>query len=570
MKFKKLSALLILAMTANLASCGLGDSSITSSVGDSSTSSTTSSSSSSTSSSSSSSGGSTDEDLGKCGDIYAEVTGDSRAKVSPLASVPQDIFTTENVVSDNVGNYYSGFDINDKTNLAERAANATIKGKKNKGYGNFGQYYPTTDADPRNPGNLILFYTGESRKWPGNFSGSINREHVWPNSRSSMSDENDLHQPRPADKGGNGSRGNNVYGIGANMYDPGSTTEGNRDEYRGIAARIILYTALAYGEISGKGNLVLNESTSNAGNNMGILSQLLEWNIEYPVTYIEMYRNDRTYEVQGNRNIFIDYPSLGCDIWGDTNDKTRAVCANEQPDNPTEDPDPEPKPDEVKVSFQASDLNKSIYVDEVTTYKTPSIENNTEDPKYVYFSSGLHTNVELETGETIGTSVGTDHIYVCDTSSGAYAKTTLNVLEEPVVDEKALTIAINDFNLDGKENTSGTVTSGGVSYSFTDLRDLNNGGIWFFASNSGALGNTSAYPSEIDSIELSWASGGSQKATVSVEFGTEPITSGTSGTSVAYGETSVVSNVSGAKYFRITSNSSKNAQFDSIIIHFKQ
>ena len=43
---------------------------------------------------------------------------------------------------------------------------------------------------------------------------------------------------------------------------------------------------------------------------MESLDTLLQWCEEDPVDQWEMARNDLTQQVQGNRNVFIDYPEL--------------------------------------------------------------------------------------------------------------------------------------------------------------------------------------------------------------------------------------------------------------------
>jgi endonuclease I len=42
---------------------------------------------------------------------------------------------------------------------------------------------------------------------------------------------------------------------------------------------------------------------------------LLKWNRDFPVTVYEKHRNLAIYEIQGNRNPFIDFPELADIIW---------------------------------------------------------------------------------------------------------------------------------------------------------------------------------------------------------------------------------------------------------------
>jgi hypothetical protein len=134
---------------------------------------------------------------------------------------------------------------------------------------------------------------------------------------------------RPTATSINSSRGNNVYGeSGSGTYDPGQYYPA----YRGIAARIVFYSMVA------TTGLVLNDSTAK-GNNMGKLTDLLKWNLQYkPGTSTlelrtEQSRNDAIHAgnsySQGNRNPFIDHPEYACKIWGDTNEATRAACSGQ-------------------------------------------------------------------------------------------------------------------------------------------------------------------------------------------------------------------------------------------------
>lgn len=190
-----------------------------------------------------------------------------------------------------------------------------------------GSYYPKTDGDPNKPGNLICYYSGTSEKFSGNFSGTINREHVWPNSRGGSLVDNDIHMTRPALAKENSSRGNSFFVEGmnhsANGWDPAMDSSG-KEKYRGDAARIIFYCVVASSSL--KLVDLTNDSTGNKS--MGKLSDLLKWNLTYPVADTEIQRNEAIADssVQGNRNPFIDHPEYACKIWGNYNAATKAVC----------------------------------------------------------------------------------------------------------------------------------------------------------------------------------------------------------------------------------------------------
>ncbi len=230
--------------------------------------------------------------------------------------------------STSIQNYYSTIDFDQKGTdlLSQLQALNGRKRTKTVGYKNMGRYYDETDGDPNRSGNLICFYSGKSEPFSGSFGGSINREHVWPNSRGGNQVEGDIHMPRPTLVSENGSRGNSFYVEGATGgsygWDPAMESFG-KEYYRGISARIIFYCVVA------SSNLKLVDTTNDqvSNNSMGKLSDLLKWNLEYPIDATEIRRNDAAMGIQGNRNPFIDDRTLPCKIWGDYNSNTREVCA---------------------------------------------------------------------------------------------------------------------------------------------------------------------------------------------------------------------------------------------------
>lgn len=176
------------------------------------------------------------------------------------------------------------------------------------------EVFPYTDGKD---GKLYAFYRGNLAS-----SGSMNREHVWPNSRGGNYVERDPHMVRPTLTSDNSGRGNAFYNESGN-YDPG---EFGAYQYRGICARIIFYCAVKAQE-NGL-NLVDKNTDSTSNKSMGKLSTLLKWNLEYDIDATEIQRNDVLYtKFKHNRNPFIDDRNYACKIWGDTNAETRGVCS---------------------------------------------------------------------------------------------------------------------------------------------------------------------------------------------------------------------------------------------------
>ena len=196
-------------------------------------------------------------------------------------------------------------------------------------YNSLTSYWPTTD-------NNILFYSNVK-------DGSYNREHVWPKSRASFYKKNggcDLHHLRPTNSVINSTRSNYTMG---NVKDeiPGHSTKDYKgttvlwyssgrdlvevaDYVKGDVARIFLYVYVRWGQPNlfenvSKSNLPAFDSDDKDNNGIKViesLDTLLEWCEIDPVDTWEMTRNDETQAVQGNRNVFIDYPEYAWLLFG--------------------------------------------------------------------------------------------------------------------------------------------------------------------------------------------------------------------------------------------------------------
>lgn len=181
-------------------------------------------------------------------------------------------------------------------------------------------FYVTDPGESRDKYTLTSFYSGTERKG----TSGMNREHVWPNSHGGNLVEDDIHMPRPTITAENGSRGNSFYVEGMktehNGWDPAMEDFG-LESYRGDSARIIFYCAIASTQLK-----IIDSATSTGSNQMGKLSDLLKWNLNYPVLERENIRNEGAQSLQGNRNPFIDHPEYACRIWGNTNSTTKQIC----------------------------------------------------------------------------------------------------------------------------------------------------------------------------------------------------------------------------------------------------
>jgi endonuclease I len=201
------------------------------------------------------------------------------------------------------------------------------------------------DGDPNNSSNVIMFYCKRSMPNTKNYD-VWNREHVWPKSTGlwqTSGGGSDLHHIRPTISSINGTRGNKEFGevtggkeVSANGYVGGHYLDNvfePIDAAKGDVARIIMYMFVHYNSPttlenntnkSGTVNTTESSQTSGnlpltnviAGTKAEAFELILKWHNEDPVDASEIQRNEAVYKIQGNRNPFIDIPSLADYIWG--------------------------------------------------------------------------------------------------------------------------------------------------------------------------------------------------------------------------------------------------------------
>ena len=199
-------------------------------------------------------------------------------------------------------------------------------GHKSTSYNDCKNYADKMDCQNES-GKMTSIYTSFVTNYS---SGGINREHVWPKSLGGFETSGagaDLHHIRPSEETPNSNRGNLKYGN----VTGGKTSIGNKsgkeagtygtyfeplDNVKGDVARICLYVYARYG-----GELSKCSSITNVFQSVDVL---LEWCELDPVDTWEMGRNEVVYKIQGNRNVFIDYPEYAWLVFG------RSVPANYQ------------------------------------------------------------------------------------------------------------------------------------------------------------------------------------------------------------------------------------------------
>lgn len=356
-----------------------------------------------------------------------------------------------------INNYYQSVDSSMNGTTLINTLSSIIKAD-HKGSFSYGSLqttaFPYTDVDPNDPYGLkiVSFYSGTSVQ---GYTG-MNKEHVWPNSHGGNKVENDPHMARPTLTKENSARGNSYFTENpSDGWDPASF---NNPKYRGIAARIIFYCVIA-----AKDSLSLEDvgfkSGSGNGGKMGKLSDLLKWNLEYPVDQTEIIRNETLdLSLNWSRNPFIDDPSYACRIWGDTNSRTASVCS---------------AVGLTPTSLSLTPASVSINIGNeatLTVNPTPSTAS-----KSVTWSSANNSIATISNGKITPKAVGSTVITATSTlDSSIKATANVTVTNDPIP-VTGVSLSSNSVNLSlGKKTTltalitPNTASNKGVTWSSLD------------------------------------------------------------------------------------------------------
>ena len=176
-----------------------------------------------------------------------------------------------------------------------------------------------------------------------NLEDDWNREHVWAKSHgyfgTTKGAGTDIHALRASDRTVNTERSSKDFAEGGSSLSNEDArgdcpscletafTFEPPDEVKGSVARMIFYMATRYNGGSGSNGLTLTavNITNDGGTSFGAategdgelgdLATLLAWNDLYQPTDEEYYRNNIIFQIQGNRNPFIDHPEWANSIF---------------------------------------------------------------------------------------------------------------------------------------------------------------------------------------------------------------------------------------------------------------
>ena len=171
------------------------------------------------------------------------------------------------------------------------------------------------------------------KSWWGGYVNNAYKDlnHLYPADGLTNSTKNDLplgevELPAALLDNGVSKIGKNTFGTDytGNCFEPA-------DEYKGDFARSYFYVATVYEEFSTLWQSPMMNNNTYPVWKPWAIDLLLKWHREDPVSDLERTRVEEVYNIQGNRNPFIDYPDLVEYIWGNKTNETYTFPAETEP-----------------------------------------------------------------------------------------------------------------------------------------------------------------------------------------------------------------------------------------------
>jgi len=419
---------------------------------------------------------------------FGLLTSNEYKESTAVASAPGTTYSV------GIGDYYKDVTGTGDTLLTNLRSLNLTKRKSTVGYSGMGTstsgMFKYTDYDPNYVSydsngqpygtRVLSFYSGTS-------CTSWNREHVWPNSRGGGSGgsagspypDADIYMPRPTISSENSNRGNSAYvtdmAHSSDGWDP-VTAFGVDGCYkgksiRGEAARIIFYCMTV------NSKLVLNESVACNGNNMGKLTDLLEWHVDNPINERELNRNNGGQYLQGNRNAFVDHPEYVCQVWGNTNAETKAICSR--------DPYAKSKPTSIQLNYS----QKTLIQGETFTLSVASVTPSDAGNGVTYSSNNQSVALVNDSGLVTAVSTGTATITATSTlDSNVKTTCAITVVEPSPVNLISISATIPNSTIKVGETSQITIANNpSNSYPFPQYSYLSSKTNVVTVNNSGQI-----------------------------------------------------------------------------------
>jgi hypothetical protein len=155
------------------------------------------------------------------------------------------------------------------------------------------------------------------KSWWGGTNNFAYRDlyHLFPSDGITNSTKNNyplgVVGPNPRLDNGVSKVGNNVFGsVYAGLcFEPA-------DEYKGDFARAYLYISTVYQNLAPFWTSPMMQRNTYPVWNKWAIDLLLQWHKQDPVSVKERVRQEKVFNIQQNRNPFVDYPALADYIWG--------------------------------------------------------------------------------------------------------------------------------------------------------------------------------------------------------------------------------------------------------------
>ena len=242
------------------------------------------------------------------------------------------------VVKNNIytGNYYDSINTIDSNSLKLELNKIINNGFMHISYGEATEALKTIDSYDNHYVECLYSGMRMDPQNSGSSHGQWNKEHIWAKTygfnATSYNAYSDVQMLRVTESGINGSRGdkyfNNVDGTSEFGNSWNDSEFEPRDEVKGDVARIMFYMTVMYDSDSLDLELtddvsLINASKAQLGGTayLGKLSVLLDWAKNDPVDEREIVRNNAAFNIQKNRNPFIDHPEYAYYIFKNECDK---------------------------------------------------------------------------------------------------------------------------------------------------------------------------------------------------------------------------------------------------------
>ena len=330
-------------------------------------------------------------------------------------------------------------------NIIKDPSTLTYGGGYNKTWWGFYQtdrIASTNECINRYSSNKFYFSTNQYTAISG-----MNIEHSFPKSwwgGTENSAYRDLFNLYPSDSEANSYKSNYPMDIvtvvdkdksGEEGYDKvGKSTidgEANQwcwepgDQYKGDFSRVYMYMATCYQNLTWSGKQGLQQLQNGTWPTLKqwAYTLYLQWIKSDPVSELEVTRNDAVYNIQNNRNLFVDYPYLAEYIWGDSVD----VAFNPYTSITTASDDNRYNGGSIPATPSISLNQTSATLQVGSSLRLTAYPQNAGTAQVSWSSTDTNIATVSNSGTVIGVAAGTTNITASIVVSGVTYTATCNV-----------------------------------------------------------------------------------------------------------------------------------------------